>query len=37
VPKGDHPAWRQYRRYLRQGKRHRAELMWKVAREPKFQ
>ncbi len=37
VPTGDHPAWRQYRRYLRQGKRHRADLVWKIAREPKFQ
>jgi endoglucanase len=36
VPQGDHPAWRQYRRYVRTGKRHRAELMWKIAREPKF-
>jgi endoglucanase len=36
VNKGLHPAWRQYRRYLRQGKRHRARLMWKIAREPKF-
>jgi endoglucanase len=37
APKGEHPAWRQYRRYLRQGKRHRADLIWKLAREPKFQ
>jgi endoglucanase len=36
VPQGDHPAWRQWRRYVRQGKRHRADLMWRVAREPKF-
>jgi endoglucanase len=36
VPKGDHPAWRQYRRYARGGKRHRASLVWRIAREPKF-
>jgi endoglucanase len=37
VPTGDHPAWRQYQRYRRQGKRHRAALLWRIAREPKFQ
>ena len=36
VPQGDHPAWRQHRRYLRRGRRHRADLIWKTAREPKF-
>jgi endoglucanase len=36
VPQDEHPAWRQYRRYIRQGKHHRARLMWKIAREPKF-
>jgi endoglucanase len=30
------PSWRQWRAYQRRGKRHRAGLMWKVAREPKF-
>ena len=36
VNKGLHPAWRQYHRYRRRGQRHRAALMWKIAREPKF-
>ena len=36
VNKGLHPAWLQYRRYRRQGKRHRAALMWEVAGRPKF-
>ncbi len=36
VPQGDHPAWRQYRRYVRRGQSHRAELMSKVASQPKF-
>ena len=31
VNKDLHPAWLQYRRYRRQGKRHRAALMWEVA------
>jgi endoglucanase len=36
VNQGLHPAWRRYHRYRRQGKRGRAALMWKIAREPKF-
>jgi endoglucanase len=36
VNTGLHPAWRQYHRYRRRGQRHRAALMWKIAREPKF-
>jgi endoglucanase len=36
VPQGDHPAWRQYLRYVRQGKHHRAALAWRIAGEPKF-
>jgi endoglucanase len=36
VNKGLHPAWREHRRYRRQGKRHRAALMWEVAGQPKF-
>ena len=37
VNKAPHPAWLQYQRYRRQGKRHRAKLMWEVAGRPKFQ
>src|SRR5215210_6854947 len=30
------PAYRQYRRYRRRGMRHRAALMWRIAKEPRF-
>ena len=36
VERGIHPAWKQYRAYRRQGKRHRARLIDLIAREPKF-
>ena len=30
------PSWQQWRSYRRRGRRRRAKLMWRVAREPKF-
>jgi endoglucanase len=31
----DSPSWHQWRAYRRAGKRHKAALVWKIAREPK--
>jgi endoglucanase len=31
----DSPSWHQWRAYQRAGKRHKAALVWKIAREPK--
>ena len=31
----DSPSWHQWRAYRRTGQRHRAALVWKIAREPK--
>src|SRR5918995_2768736 len=36
VERGDHPAWRQFRFYLKRGRRHRAELMRPIVERPKF-
>jgi endoglucanase len=37
VDRRGHPAWRQYRWYRRGRKRWAASMIWRVAREPKFQ
>jgi hypothetical protein len=31
----DSPSWHQWRAYRRTGQRHKAALVWKIAREPK--
>jgi endoglucanase len=31
----DSPSWHQWRAYLRAGKRHKAALVWRIAREPR--
>ena len=31
----DSPSWHQWRAYRRSGQRHKAALVWKIAREPK--